>query len=95
VSGKCVCADGWTNPESPTGTPCSAFDLAPADEKNPGYKNESWPSWGGHPVFWPKDGPAGTKGDGQWHLFSPQFAEQCNVDDWVRNSFVFHATSVR
>ena len=36
------------------GTPCSQFDLLPADPALPGYKNGSWPSWGGHPVYWSK-----------------------------------------
>lgn len=73
VHGKCVCKPGWKNPESLTGTPCSAFDLLPADPANPGYRNASWPSWGGHPVFW----PAASGGDGRWHLFTPQFANEC------------------
>jgi hypothetical protein len=87
VNGACVCDVGWITPKDGPG--CSAFDLLPADPANPGYKNESWPSWGGHPVFWPKS----KGGDGMWHLFTPQFANECNVDYWVHNSFVIHAVS--
>jgi hypothetical protein len=69
VDSKCVCDVGWQNPTKPTdpnwyppsedtsttyGTPCSQFDLLPADPAMPGYQNDSWPSWGGHPVHWGK-----------------------------------------
>ena len=77
MEGRCACDAGWKDPPG-GGTPCSAFDLLPADPARPGYRNESWPSWGGHPVQWPKaDG-----GDGRWHLFTPQFANGCEVDEW-------------
>jgi len=69
------------------GTPCSAFDVAATEPLHPGYRNESWPSWGGRPVRW----PASEGGDDKWHLFTPQFAEHCSVDNWVKNSFVVHA----
>ena len=86
VEGRCACDAGWKDPPG-GGTPCSAFDLLPADPAQPGYRNESWPSWGGHPVQWPK----AEGGDGLWHLFTPQFANGCEVDEWIHNSFVVHA----
>ena len=62
INGKCVCDEGWTDPPDcidsiggcSTGPPCSYLHLAPADPALPGYKNDSWPSWGGHPQFWSK-----------------------------------------
>lgn len=72
-----------------TGPACSYLDLAPADPTLPGYKNDSWPSWGGHPQFWSKD----KGGDDKYHLFTAQFADECNVDKWVNNSFVSHSSS--
>jgi hypothetical protein len=84
--GRCTCDVGWVTPDG-GGTPCSAFDLLPADPKAPGYKNDTWPSWGGHPVLWPKE----KGGDDRWHLFTPQFANGCEVDSWIKNSFIIHA----
>jgi hypothetical protein len=97
VSGICHCDSGWTNPPAcidpiggcSTGPPCSFFDLEGADPANPGYKNDSWPSWGGHPQFW----NSSKGGDDKWHLFTAQFADECNVDKWINNSFVSHSTS--
>ena len=102
VKGQCVCDKGWVDPPG-HGTPCSAFNLLPADPERVGYRNKSWPSWGGHPVLWPKEtgveaglGNAGAgsptaEGDGKWHLFTPQFAQECTVDQWINNSFIVHA----
>ena len=90
ADGKCVCDAGWKTPDG-GGTPCSAFDLLPADPAAPGYRNDSWPSWGGHPVLWPKGKGSRGGGDGKWHLFTPQFANGCEVDAWIKNSFVVHA----
>lgn len=77
---------GVENPEG-GGTPCSAFDLMPANPEAVGYRNTYWPSWGGHPVQWTK----GAGADHKWHLFTPQFANGCTVDNWIKNSFVVHA----
>ena len=49
----------------PPDHPREALDLLPANPAWPGYQNESWPSWGGHLVQWPKT----EGGDGLWHLF--------------------------
>ena len=86
VAGRCVCDSGWKSP-SAGGTPCSVFDLLPADPAAEGYRNISWPSWGGHPVQW----SSGPGADHKWHLFTPQFANGCTVDQWIHNSFVVHA----
>lgn len=85
ISGECVCDPGFTNPVD-GGVQCSAFDLGPAAPEQPGYLNDSWPTWGGRPVFY----SAAQGGDNLWHLFTAQFAEHCNVDNWVKNSFVAH-----
>jgi pectin methylesterase-like acyl-CoA thioesterase len=77
VAGRCLCDSGWTSPPE-GGTPCSVFDLLPADPAAEGYRNTSWPSWGGHPVQW----SAGPGADRKWHLFTPQFANGCTVDNW-------------
>ena len=86
VAGRCVCDSGWKSPPG-GGTPCSVFDLLPADPAAEGYHNTSWPSWGGHPVQW----SSGPGADSKWHLFTPQFANGCTVDQWIHNSFIVHA----
>lgn len=86
VKGACKCDPGWKTPPL-GGTACSAFDLQPALASRPGYRNVSWPSWGGHPVQWRKE----DGGDGKWHLFTPQFTNECDVDEWIHNSFIVHA----
>ena len=85
IKGRCSCDAGWKDPED-GGTPCSAFDLLPVDQEKPGYKNESWPSWGGHPVFW------STKvgGDDQWHLFTPQARSRPLTCTTARGLYPWH-----
>lgn len=75
------------DPPDNGGPPCSRMALGPADPERPGYRNASWPSWGGHPIKWTH----GPGADQRWHLFTPQFANECNVDKWINSSFVVHA----